>query len=305
MTKSILHDIWRILATPQLFGLQGNVASLQSTLRNDQITALLQKKPNIPTQRSLELANAYVSLENIQDNPLPFVLLSYPEVENNISILWGFLNDKLQPDYDSTIAALQEAYAQSKSGAIHIHQLKTELAKLFGEKEFTSQLNQFFLSITERSAGQGTWVERATKSPRRATYLDVPEQVPELFNARADKSEDDIAFTKRVYGAGGLDLLRADHTGLAMSDLSTLDEPLHKELVKTQKRLRGLKVPQELPEDCPLPTRKERNKAVIEKINSGDLNPPTDYRAVHNLVTAAKRQKLEFDPSNINFNNIV
>lgn len=234
----------------------------------------------------------------------------------NFDDLGGPVGRKLTDEkLHSLIAALQDNLVQLKSGSLNHEEAKANLASLMDVEPDDPDFQTFIGQLSSHAKGQGTWAEKIkATNPRRARYLDIPKTKPETLEqwtgspeqlslpqgAKGDDLNDALfAFTKRVYGAGegGLDLLRDDYTGLALSDLKTLDKPLQDELTKAKKRLNNKNPSQTFPDDFPMPTRQERNRAVIEKINDNELDVPTDFKERMNLSTAASRMNLPFRPA--------
>ena len=162
--------------------------------------------------------------------------------------------------------------------------------------------NSFLAYIQKEGRPEGVstakWADRV--QPRKATAdVELPESAPELWVRSSEKKQLDagslklddalLAFTKRVYAK----FLRSDDTGISVPEIP--DEQLREEWVKLRKRFRGRK--EELPEDCRVPAKPERNKALIDKILAGELLPPKDYRAFINLNNAAKKHGLSIAKS--------
>lgn len=119
--------------------------------------------------------------------------------------------------------------------------------------------------------------------PTEVDLIELPEEAPELYQARSDRSEKPPMFIKRVYA----DWLGQ---GLARHHLLQLDEALYMALANWLKK-------NELPEDLDLPTKKEIADRELTRLGlqEGDTLPyPSYYRGLKDklrLYNAARNRK--------------
>ena len=104
-----------------------------------------------------------------------------------------------------------------------------------------------------------SWADRVGKETRDSGAK-LPDTAPATW--KNDKLPDDTPpdFIKRHYGPEGLDVLRADGTGLKRNDLKRLDPSAYMALANWLRN-------NELPDDCPLPTKAEANELIAGSID--------------------------------------
>jgi hypothetical protein len=103
-----------------------------------------------------------------------------------------------------------------------------------------------------------------------------PTQAPERWQPRGKELPEDFAV--RVYGAW----MKPDNTGISMAEVLHLDEPLWNALRRSPRT--------EKPEGFHLPSKKERNDAVLKLVASGEREPPSDFKAMARLESLARQR---------------
>jgi hypothetical protein len=122
--------------------------------------------------------------------------------------------------------------------------------------------------INENAAsGTGSWVERVNAA--RATAV-IPEAPPALWAQDKQPGDTPPTFIKRHYG----EYLRSDATGLTRPDIKRLDPQLYTALANWLRK-------NELPEECPLPTKSEAlsHADVTPRPPAADDNTRAYWRA--------------------------
>lgn len=130
------------------------------------------------------------------------------------------------------------------------------------------------LATHEKELGKSWLAKVGAEGELLPTRVEIPKTAPALWKDSKQADDTPPDFIKRYYGK----VLRADATGLTRPDLFRLDRPLY---VALSNWLRG----NEMPKDCPLPTRSERVDAELNSVKNHGMTAD-----IFRLVTAAQRR---------------
>lgn len=138
-----------------------------------------------------------------------------------------------------------------------------------------------------------TWVERVKPVPTADVMwpkgeIEIWEGSEEQRKADAkEMNRDDavISFTARVYSGY---LPGQQPVGIAITDFKDkgVDEPLYDEWVALKNRRAGRTYNTEWPEGAPFASRNARNDFILEKLQTGELLPPSNQKVYHSLKGA-------------------
>lgn len=137
------------------------------------------------------------------------------------------------------------------------------------------ELSARFLEVNKALSQQKSWVERTSK-PDTITLdlsafrrIELPRIAPATWKKDKLRPSDSVSdFITRHYGPEGLDVLRSDGTGLHRIELMKLDPSI-------ANPLKNYLLENELPSDCPLPTKSEVNTMrakYISELLSDDMD---------------------------------
>jgi len=112
-----------------------------------------------------------------------------------------------------------------------------------------------------------SWAERVGRGEvSEVGAVVLPETAPAIWKQDKQKGDTPPDFIKRHYGPEGLDVLRADGTGLKRNDLKAMDSTLYTALANWLKLKKNA-----LPDDCPLPTKSEAISMRAASLTSDDI----------------------------------
>lgn len=124
----------------------------------------------------------------------------------------------------------------------------------------------------------GTWVDRTAKAHHPAPEQSLPKKAPALWEEDAQEGERITDFITRHYGPW----MKPDNTGITISDIGRLDPPARTKLRNHMRR-------HTLPDDFHLPTREEKNDALLAQVKAGEPLPD-GYNERMRLMRAASNK---------------
>jgi hypothetical protein len=130
---------------------------------------------------------------------------------------------------------------------------------------------------------QPSWVEQV-RADQVSKPIALPNKAPALWKRDKQPGDTPPSFIKQHYGAW----LRADALGITRPDIKRLDPELYVALANWLRK-------NELPDDCPLPTRSEVTDAMGRVLSEARQTPdgdiPRALRAHRALVVRANRSR--------------
>lgn len=174
-----------------------------------------------------------------------------------------FIDDRTTEQKD-TEALLNEYCAKAGINPILREQFKAAIRVLADEAKL-GRVELLEMIVAQR---EGAWAKRIESE--RTDRRPLPETAPALWAQDKQPGDTPPSFIKRHYG----EHLRSDATGLTRPDIKRLDPQLYMALRNWLRK-------NELPSDCPLPTKAEESAALLQ-----NLDRLTDPRHVKRAAAA-------------------